>query len=964
MDINGFLWIGTQQGLYKFEGNEVVKFGGSSDKGGKLKSSDIRGIAEQKNGKIVIATFGQGIYEFLPEASDFKPIKSERALELQDLHQILDDYFIAVSKSGIKTINLSYGNKNDWLTHQLSNANIVDVVDSIRIDSQKTLLATEDSLLLVSTISNTISKHSLILSEEDVTAIALSDSSELFISTSKSRLYRFGTTDYKLQTSLDLSNYNVSNISDLLHLNDELWIATDDGVFLASRDLKIKEHLNQSNSQLSNNHITRLFYDGKILFVGSFNGLDQILPSTITSFNRLNSNVDNDVLAFAMSSDKRLWVGTYNGVYIYDEKSGQHDHIVNFVDNDLPDSRVTTLAIHGDELWIGLAKDGVHKLDILSGRIQSFSDSNDADLEVTKILSTSKGRVYISTYKNGVYKVQENELIQVPSDGENSFNHLFESQKGRIFATTERKLFMLNLPEKKFEQIDLDFGMHRENPILLSMAESKEGQLLLGTKSHGIYLLEEAPGVGETVQVKHFSDDRVLKSSTIYGMVRDAESNIWCSTQNGIFKISRDGQIIFRLTKLDGLQGNDFNYGAYFLDDAGYMYFGGVNGYSRLNSDQRRPSTVSSPILINKIRLSHSKQLRFGEISRLETLELSHSDRSFALVINLLDYQNPRANQYTHILEGLDRDWTEASTNNVVAYTNLDPGSYIFRARGANAAGVWSDNEVRLRIVVLPPWWRTWWAFGTYGVLAVFILWMMMRTYRSHLLKEEALRIAQEMHDAADRAQDDLQESQEYQDELVSAVSQHNLATLDLISKCLEDIECNDSSQVKILGHIKALELLEKCYFFQDGELVADMHSYVDGLTNYLLTQTTVDPATITTINRVTRETLAAHVASPLAVILYELLHNAMAHAFGPASSANFIEISLNIVREPAEDPILDLIVADDGVGDRSAVGDSRSGSGLEVVGSLAASLGARYNTRTNNGNGYTAQLRLTLPGH
>ncbi|MDG1387976.1 MAG: triple tyrosine motif-containing protein, partial [Halioglobus sp.] len=324
-----------------------------------------------------------------------------------------------------------------------------------------------------------------------------------------------------------------------------------------------------------------------------------------------------------------------------------------------------------------------------------------------------------------------------------------------------------------------------------------------------------------------------------------------------------------------------------------------------------------------------------------------------------LDFANPDQNRYTHILEGLDSGWVDDGTNNKITYTNLEPGDYVFRARGANSAGIWSKDGVSLKIKVLPPWWLTWWAYCLYSAILLIAIWGAMRIYREHLLKEEAIKNAGEMLDAADRARDDLQESHELQDNLVRAVHQHNVATLDLVGKYLGSAEVAGESRPKVLGQLKAMELLEKCFYFQGGLLMADVHTYVDSLTNYLLDLTPVDPAKITTINLTTSELLPATIASPAAVILYELLENSLSHAFTDDRAAQFIEIDAKVDRSMHDQRILLLSVSDDGVG-LSATQSERSHNkaGLQIVRSLADSMGGAVTISQNDGS----QFHVSLP--
>jgi ligand-binding sensor domain-containing protein/two-component sensor histidine kinase len=963
IDSNGFLWVGTQQGLFKFEGKDVLVFDNKDRESNQLDSSDIRGIVQRKNGDLIVATFGGGLYELAQDSTHFKSINIEHDLELKDLYTATDDYLLATGKRGFFGLDLSKSDDLKWLTKNLLKERISDVVDSIIVNEDRTLIATDQSILQVSISEQSIKSNSLNIPDEKITSIAFSSPNEIYVSTSFARVHSISIQDFKVKSTLDLSRQKVGNISDLIYLDNRLWVATDNGLFVASKDLLVKAHLNQSNSKLSNNNITRMLYENGILFVGTYNGLNQIVPSSIRSFNHQNSNIDNDILAFAQSSAGNLWVGTYSGLYKYDRPTEKHLNFFAPDESPLPDSRITTIASQDNVMWVGLAQHGVHRIDTLTGDYKSFAYAELAELEVTKILVTQDNRVFVSSYSDGLFEIKDESLISMKTAGERSFNQLFETSKGVILASTERQLFLLDKSNNVFVEFDISFPeTESKPPLLLSMAENSKGDLLLGTKGRGIFMLPRALFEKGTGKIRSVGADRALSSSTVYGMVLDRNSNLWCSTQQGVFKISPEELVEFRLTKLDGLQANDFNFGATFKDSDGNLYFGGINGYSLLDPERSRPVNKKSPLAITEVSLGHDHKLPFNQVSHLRNLRLSNEHRFLSITVNLLDYQNPDANQYTYKLEGFDKSWVEAGTNNTATYTNLEPGEYTFRARGANAAGIWSENEVSLNIIVMPPWWKTLWAYGCYGFLAILSLWAVMRIYRNHLLKEEALRIAQQMHDAADQAHDDLQENQEYQDELVRAVSQHNLATLELISQCFEESGGEDSSPTKVLGHIKALELLEKSYFFEENSLVADMHAYVDGLINLLLTQIDIDPAKITTINRVTRETLPARIASPLAIIIYELLHNSLTHAFPANTVSNFVEVSLDISRDSADLPTLALTVADDGVGVPVLQADGANvRTGLRVVRELSRALDPEYTMMSDNGS--KTRITLHIPG-
>ena len=719
-------------------------------------------------------------------------------------------------------------------------------------------------------------------------------------------------------------------------------------------------HFRQESSKLSHNYITTLAFKDDILFIGTYQGLDQVNPNAVSNYNNRNSGVYNDVLAFTRDSIGELWVGTYNGIFTFDNSTGRH-HVVKLADEAiLPDNRVTALASDDSGILVGFQEGGFYRLQPGRKGYKVLEISNHRELSVTKILVTEKRGIWLASYNDGIYSYEKNRLTSIVADEEKSFIFLFESANGVIYAGSETHLYRLEDGSTKLNRIDLRFPIGVKSPLLLSIAESASGDIFIGTKSHGIFVWRKAAqDLGKTV-VRQFGEGSHLVRSSIYGILFDLEGNLWCSTQSGIFTLSSNGEHRYRLTEKDGLQADDFNFGSFYLDSNQDMYFGGVNGYNKIDPAKLEIAERKSRIIVSHIDINDSSPISYNELSELKGIRIGGRDRSISIIVSLLDFKNPEQNRYTHILEGQDPTWVDDGTNNTITYTNLEPGDYLFRAKGANSAGIWSEDNVALRILVLPPWWRTWWAYSLYFVSSLIFIWTAMRLYRAHLLKEEAVKNAREMQDAADIAHDQLQDSQEFQDDLVRAVHQHNLATLDLISSYLKPVGTAEVSNSKILGHLKAMELLEKSYYFQDSMLMADIHKYVDSLIHYLLQTTPIDTATITTINLTTSELLPANAASPAAVILYELLENSFLHAFSQQSAANFIELRGELIHSDEGAKSLLLTVSDDGTVDGALGGaDAKTSTGLKVVSSLAKSMDGEVIISQEDGTNIQVTLLL-----
>lgn len=218
-----------------------------------------------------------------------------------------------------------------------------------------------------------------------------------------------------------------------------------------------------------------------------------------------------------------------------------------------------------------------------------------------------------------------------------------------------------------------------------------------------------------------------------------------------------------------------------------------------------------------------------------------------------------------------------------------------------------------------------------------------MRIYRTHLLKQEAERRADEMHELADVVRDELQETQEIHDDLAQSAHQHSIATLALIRDIIS-ADQDGAAHTMLKAHLEAMELLERHYCFQDGILAANLHDYIDDLCNLLLPGAAVDPTTITTLNLAGTSLIPASVASPLAIILRELVDNALQHAFASDSAANFIQVTLEIKPSTSSAPdMLECSVQDDGSGMPVGISIETSRTpGLRVVSALCRKLRAQ----------------------
>ena len=340
----------------------------------------------------------------------------------------------------------------------------------------------------------------------------------------------------------------------------------------------------------------------------------------------------------------------------------------------------------------------------------------------------------------------------------------------------------------------------------------------------------------------------------------------------------------------------------------------------------------------------------------MRTIQLTHKEYFVQFDFSVLDFLDPEKNQYRYMLKGFDPDWIENGTRNSATYTSLPPGEYTLRVQGANSAGVWNREGISIDIEVLPPPWLTWWAFTGYALLTIFFGWLATRAYDSYVIERRAKQRAIVMFEAAERADDEMQEQLEIHDELVQSVYRHSVATLNLVSEVIRikgSWLSEDDAQEVTDGNIKrvdALALLEDCLYYQNELLLADLNKFTDIIVSRLLKDSPTLEETVTTINEVSSRALPFEQASPLAIAMYELLENAIQHAFEGAGP-HYIHVIL--AREPTGQADSDyrLTVQDNGLGIPGNIDPlSAQTPGLAIVAAMVQKLSGEISCTLDKG--------------
>jgi streptogramin lyase/tRNA A-37 threonylcarbamoyl transferase component Bud32 len=498
-------------------------------------------------------------------------------------------------------------------------------------------------------------------------------------------------------------------------------------------------------TSLSSNYVQSIYRDKSgILWVGTDSGLNKFdkkrrrFGHCKMEPGNANSLSDNKVWSICKDRKGYVWVGTEGGL---DRMGNKCIHI----ELGSPGTR-RIYSIHEDRrgiLWIGTVGDGLYRFHTEKGTRKHYKHNAEkrgtlSDDNINTICEDSTGTLWFGT-RNGLnrfepktetfdcYKKSENlpEKIGPFSLSDNCISKIYEDQSHVLWIGTRNGLSRFYRESETFYHWRKEPGDpgSLSNNIITAICEDKKGVLWIGTHGGGLNRFDR-----ERKAFEHYLEKDGLPNKIINGILEDKEGNLWLSTNKGISRFDPKSEHFKNYDMWDGLQDNEFNGGAYFKSDDGKMFFGGSNGFNAFYPDEIEDNPHVPPIVITDFQILN-EPVKIGSNSPLKhsitgtkEIVLSHKDNVFSFEFAALDFSNPRKNRYLYKMEGFDRDWNERdSTRRFVTYTNLDPGKYVFRVRGSNNDGVWNKKGTAVKIIITPPFWKTWW-FRLLAILGFAVL--------------------------------------------------------------------------------------------------------------------------------------------------------------------------------------------------------------------------------------------------
>ncbi len=788
-DSKGFLWFGTQDGLNRYDGYTFNKYKHRINDTNSLPNNWIYSVDGNEAGDLWIGTLN-GLVKYIRKEDRFIELYGNQSdsskFSDKDIHSVMigsdgkvwfKNSRMLCSMDTVTGVISKYYYHTSGQFSSFRNRAFPMIEDGslIWICSRNGLLAFDRNTLKFSRYEYR-SDSATSISDNFVTSVFIDSKGQLWVGTlnglnlfdRKARIFKhfFAQENNPVTLSSNLVTFITEDHRGML------WIGTESGVNLYNQETqKFRQYyyLSHTFGSVRNNVVLAIYEDNMYnLWIGTEGGGLNKYDLKRKPFNiyrnshvRGSVNLSNNQIASLYCNDRKIYVGTYGyGLNVIDRATNQVDLFAtkqpenrklnnNWVHVIFHDSR--------DMLWF-CTRNGVHVYNEQTDKLGLISEV----YPFTKNLEFTNNRIFCvmeDKYKN-IWMGSDNGILYIGFDSKttrsyNFFNNpemgllsnkilsMVQDKFGLVWIGTSNGLIRYDPENHRYKHYQSEAKNNKSvtNNTIYSLTEDSDGLIWIGTLS-GLNCLNPIND-----SILHFTIQDGLPNDVIYSILEDNHGDIWFSTDNGLGRLNRKTKQIRCYDDDDGLQGLEFNFGSRYKAPDGELFFGGQSGFNAFYPDSITDSKMFAKIAFTWLEKISENGIQRINIESKNHITLGRFDYMFTIEFASLDYSQPQKNRYKYKMVGIEDKWIDIGTRRFATFSNLQPGEYILTIKGSNSDGQWSEEEKSLIISIIPPFWRTRWAYLFYGLMVIVMVYIYIE-YRTKSLKISN-QILREKHLAA-----------------------------------------------------------------------------------------------------------------------------------------------------------------------------------------------------------------------
>jgi ligand-binding sensor domain-containing protein/serine phosphatase RsbU (regulator of sigma subunit) len=792
-DSRGFMWMGTQDGLNKYDGYQIRVYKNDPTNSNSLNSSEITCLTQIREDLIIIGT-REGVNYFNPVTETFTSLSNIKALKSR-INSIVkaDDKNVWIGcEEGLFLLNIEQKTIRNYafVIKEKTNVRSIAVVRGI------VYVGTEGKGLW--TIDHgevkkvDFSDEELITVDpkelETITEIR-SYAGKLYLGTYGFGIFKMDETGELEQKILmvDAKIPDGGNFIKAIEIRDsKMYVATSYGFFiynLLSQKMQSVIHKNEKFGAhgLAGEKIESLFIDKiRNIWLGfSIEGVN-ISFFQAQKFPQSNAGTEiefGNVYAFCETPRQEKLIGGMKTLYLLDK----NNNVLKNFSSKLTDNAAISIYQQDEKyFWIGTWGGGLFRLNSESGEMLSVISSKEGGT-ILCLKGDGNGSLYAGTVGDGYFKVnlkttEFKKFKDQPALTDYNINTFYKDKQNNVWiGTYDGGLIKTKgFPDDgKFEitQIYKNDGQngHIASNIVLDVNEDLKGNLWVATGA----------GVSRLVSngtFRSYYEKDGLSNSYLYCLLRDSLGNFWMTSNKGLIKFNPllpEQQVLFRNFDLkDGLINSEYNIGAYLAAPSGMIYVGGANGFNSFRASGIKDNFNVPNVYVVGYKRGGTDVVTDSSIVYKKELNLNWSENYFQLEVVALDYTDPSKNKFRYKLEGYDKDWSAPSTVRYISYTELPGNDYVFKVKAANNDGVWNETPCEIKITVVPPFWKTKLFYILMIVVAIGGVYGFTQYRTDHMKKENKLleiKVTERTRELAEKNRD-ITSSIEYAKRIQEAI--------------------------------------------------------------------------------------------------------------------------------------------------------------------------------------------------